>query len=199
MLYRQAARDGHIGAQINIAILLLDGQGVRRDPAEAATWLRLAATHGNGFAQLTLGSLYETGDAPVARDEREAAVWYRRAADQGLVPAQYLLARLYEHGRGVTRDLDEAVAWYRKAADHADPAAQFRLGLLISPGNGARTDVVEAHKWLNLAASRWEDKEHRIEAAARRAALEATMTNDQISDATRRALRWQDTIGLQAH
>jgi len=69
----------------------------------------------------------------------------------------------------------------------------------MRPGNGARTDVVEAHKWLNLAASRWENKEHRIEAAARREALEAVMTSDQISEATKRALRWQDTVGLQPH
>ncbi len=96
----------------------------------------------------------------------------------------------------MARDLDEAAAWYLKAADHADPAAQFRLGLLMRPGNGARTDIVEAHKWLNLAASRWEDKEHRIEAAAQREALEATMTDGQISDAIRRSLRWQDTVGL---
>jgi hypothetical protein len=64
-------------------------------------------------------------------------------------------------------------------------------------GNGARTDVVEAHKWLNLAASRWEDKEHRIEAVAQREALEATMTSAQISDAIKRSLRWQDTVGLR--
>jgi hypothetical protein len=133
----------------------------------------------------------------VKSDLRLAARRYQEAAAQGFMPAQYRLGRLYEDGRGVTRDLDQAAAWYRKAADQTDPAAQLRLGILLSPGNGARTDVVEAHMWLNLSASRWKNEALRVEAVARRAAIEKQMTEAQISDAIRRSLRWQDTVGMQ--
>jgi hypothetical protein len=51
--------------------------------------------------------------------------------------------------------------------------------------------------WLNLAASRWKNEALRVEAAARRDALEKEMTEAQISDAIRRSLRWQDTVGMQ--
>jgi TPR repeat protein len=97
----------------------------------------------------------------------------------------------------VRKDLDEAALWYRKAADQTDPAAQLRLGILLSPGNGKRTDIVEAHMWLNLSASRWKNEALRVEAATRRAALEQQMTEAQISDAIRRSIRWQDTVGMQ--
>jgi TPR repeat protein len=113
------------------------------------------------------------------------------------MPAQYRLGRLYEEGRGVRKDLDEAARWYRKAADQTDPAAQLRLGILLSPGNGTRTDIVEAHMWLNLSASRWKNEALRVEAAARREALEKQMTEEQISNAIRRSIRWQDTVGMQ--
>jgi TPR repeat protein len=102
-----------------------------------------------------------------------------------------------EDGVGVRRDRNQAAAWYRKAAEQDDPAAQLRLGILLGPGNGARTDVVEAHKWLNLSASRWVDETQRLEAVARRAALETHMTPAQISEATRRSLAWQDTTGMR--
>jgi TPR repeat protein len=97
----------------------------------------------------------------------------------------------------VPRNLDEAAGWYRKASDQTDPAAQLRLGILLSPGNGSRTDVVEAYKWLNLSASRWKNEALRVEAAARRDALEKQMTEAQVSEGIRRSLRWQDTIGMQ--
>lgn len=196
-LYRAAATAGHAGAHINLATMYLDGVGVPRDPAAAVEWLTRAADRGDAFARLSLGTIYEWGEPPVRPDVTLAARRYREAADQGLMPAQFRLARLYEEGRGVARDLDQAAMWYRKAADAKDPAAQLRLGILLSPGNGARTDVVEAHMWLNLSASRWKNEALRVEAAARRDALETQMTPAQISEAIRRSIRWQDTVGMQ--
>ena len=196
-LYRAAATAGHVGAQINLATMYLDGAGVPRDPALAVEWLTKASDRGSALAQLNLGMVYESGDAPVKTNLPEAARRYREAATQGLMPAQYRLARLYEEGRGVRKDLDQAALWYRKAADQTDPAAQLRLGILLSPGNGRRTDVVEAHMWLNLSASRWKNEALRVEAAARRDALETQMTEAQISDAIRRSIRWQDTVGMR--
>jgi len=196
-LYREAATAGHIGAQINLATMYLEGAGVTRNAAASVEWFTRAADRGSALAQLSLGMIFESGDAPVRADARQAARRYREAAAQGLMPAQFRLARLYEDGRGVPRDLDQAATWYRKAADQTDPAAQLRLGILLSPGNGARTDVVEAHMWLNLSASRWKSEALRVEAAARRDALEQQMTAAQISDAIRRSLRWQDTVGMQ--
>ncbi len=196
-LYREAARAGHVGAQINLATMYLDGAGVTRDAAAAVQWFTRAADGGNALAQLNLGMIYESGDPPVKADPRLAARRYREAAIQGLMPAQVRLARLFEDGRGVRRDLDQAASWYRKAADQTDPAAQLRLGILLSPGNGTRTDIVEAHMWLNLSASRWKNEALRVEAAARRDALETQMTEAQVSEAIRRSLRWQDTVGMR--
>jgi uncharacterized protein len=196
-LYREAATAGHVGAQINLATMYLDGAGAPRNPSAAVEWFTRAADGGSALAQLSLGMIYESGDAPVKADARQAARRYREAATQGLMPAQYRLGRLLEDGRGVTRDLDRAAMWYRKAADQTDPAAQLRLGILLSPGNGKRTDIVEAHMWLNLAASRWKNEALRVDAAARRDALEKQMTEAQISDAIRRSIRWQDTAGMR--
>jgi TPR repeat protein len=211
--YLKAATAGHTAAQINLAAMYLDGAGVPRDPAAAVAWLRRAAERGDTTAQFTLGTIFETGlgtsaaagpatgaaagTAAVKRDAAQAASWYRQAADRGLMPAQTRLARMYEEGRGVRRNRDHAAAWYRKAADQDDPAAQLALGALLSPGNGARTDVVAAHMWLNLSASRWKDEALRQRAAGLRDALEQRMTRTQLSEATRRSLVWQDTVGMR--
>src|SRR3546814_1867103 len=60
----------------------MKGEGVSRDPAEAARWWRAAADQGLSQAQFNLGVLYEQGEG-VAVDYAEAARWYGLAAAQG--------------------------------------------------------------------------------------------------------------------
>ena len=64
--------------------------GVKRDPAEAAKWYRMAG------------------------------VAYREAAEKGDVEAQSSLGSMYENGHGIERDYVEAAKWYRKAAEQGD-------------------------------------------------------------------------------
>ena len=190
--YRRAADKGHVGAQINLAVMSLDGYGVRRDAVQAVAWYRKAADRGDALAQFSLGSIYETGLDGIARDVAVAAEWYRKAAEQGLVSAQYRLGELFREGRGVRRDREQAIAWLRKAADQGDANAQIELGILLSPGHATSDDLVEAHTWLNLAASRWKDEGQRLRAASLRDALAETMTSAQLAEAYRRATVWQD-------
>jgi TPR repeat protein len=77
-LYRRDAELGIVAAQLNLAFLFLDGQGVPPDPAQAALWFRRAAEQGNPEAQQNLGTLYREGRG-VERSPVEAAKWYRLA------------------------------------------------------------------------------------------------------------------------
>ena len=70
-LYRQAADQGHAGAQTNLGAAYEAGHGVERDFAQAADWYRKAADHGNAVAQYNLGKLYASGRG-VPQDYREA-------------------------------------------------------------------------------------------------------------------------------
>jgi TPR repeat protein len=60
----------------------MKGEGVDRNPAEAARWWREAADQGLSQAQFNLGVLYEQGQG-VKVDYSEAAKWYELAAAQG--------------------------------------------------------------------------------------------------------------------
>jgi hypothetical protein len=58
-----------------------DGQGVRRDYAEALKWYRMAADQGDVWAQLAVGRLYEKGHG-VRQDDEEACFWFSLAASR---------------------------------------------------------------------------------------------------------------------
>jgi TPR repeat protein len=195
--YRRAADKGHAGAQMNLAMMYLDGHGVPRNVPQAVVWYERAANGGDVIAMFSLGSIYEAGADRVARDATTAAAWYRNAAKQGLGIAQYRLGMLYRDGRGVTRDRAQAIDWLRQAAERDETDAQLELGVLLSPPLGTSTDVVEAHTWLNLAASRWKDESKRVKAGRLRDGIEKTMTEEQRAQAYRRAIEWQDAHSWQ--
>ena len=75
----EAARQGDVEAQALLGQILLDGQGIERDPALAVTWFRIAAERGHAMARNMLGRCLEHGWG-VPANPAEAAEHYARAA-----------------------------------------------------------------------------------------------------------------------
>ena len=110
------AQRGDATAQIRLAEMYSNGEGVPEDDTEAVKWYRLAAEQGNAYAQYSLGWAYANGEG-VPEDDTEAVKWYRLAAEQGVAGAQFRLGVMYDYGQGVPEDDTEAVKWYRRAAE----------------------------------------------------------------------------------
>jgi TPR repeat protein len=121
-MWRNAADQGHAGAQCNLGVLYDEGHGVKQDKGEAVRLFRKAAKQGFAMAQYNLGAMYSQGQG-VKQDYREAARLYWKAADQGHAAAQYNLGVLYYNGQGVKQDMGEALQWLRKAAAQGYAAA----------------------------------------------------------------------------
>ena len=144
---RQKATDNY-----NLGLALQYGQGVPRDDAQAVSWYRKAAEHGNADAQSQLGWAYENGYGGLAKNDSEAIRWYRKAAEQGSSLGQYNLGGAFYYGRGVQLDYTQAVNWYRKSADQGYMSAQHNLAGMFSEGKGVAKDDVEAVRWWRKAA-----------------------------------------------
>ena len=81
-LYRKAAESGHLEAQNNLAVVLLDHwEAPSKECREAITLLTESAGAGFAKSQNNLGHCYEFGKG-VERDEAIAFQWYQRAAAQ---------------------------------------------------------------------------------------------------------------------
>ena len=91
--WRQAADEGDLTAQRNIAHLYRWGKGVPQDLTQAAFWYYNAAKGGLDTAQYNLGVMYLRGEG-VPRNEEEGIVWLQRAAEQENELAQKKLAHL---------------------------------------------------------------------------------------------------------
>lgn len=91
--WRQAAEDGDLTAQRNIAHLYRWGKGVPQDLTQAAFWYYTAAKGGLDSAQYNLGVMYLRGEG-VPRNEEEGIVWLQRAAEQNNERAKKKLEHL---------------------------------------------------------------------------------------------------------
>jgi hypothetical protein len=74
-LLRPLAEKGDPDAQINLANMYFDGNGVAQDYAESVKWYLAAADQGSADAQIALGFLYEYGEA-VPQDYVQAHKWF---------------------------------------------------------------------------------------------------------------------------
>lgn len=113
--YRQAADQGHAGAQANLGLMLRKGQGISVNLQESIMYFAKAAAQGDVTGQVNLGWMYDTGTG-ITQDNKEAVKWYRKAAEQGDAAAQYNLGLCYEQGKGVSKDMGQAKIWYAEAA-----------------------------------------------------------------------------------
>lgn len=79
--YRLAAGQGDAESQYDLGLMLLLGEGGRKDAEEGLEWLERAGTQGHGAAMRVLADCYGDGQLGAAEDAGKAAVWRERLAE----------------------------------------------------------------------------------------------------------------------
>lgn len=117
--YRRAADQGNADGQFGLGSMLSIGKGIKKDPAEARRWIKLAAEQGHKLAINGMAAAYLNGQLDIAENERqgeEALRWVRRAADNAYMPAIEALIVAYRTGGfGLTADAAAADRLQAKA------------------------------------------------------------------------------------
>lgn len=85
-LLHKAATNGHTGAMIRLAEILVSGENHPRDLGQAAKWMQLAAAAGSPQGMYELGRYYRDGIG-LTPDQVRAYVWFSRAANARHVDA----------------------------------------------------------------------------------------------------------------
>ena len=152
-LYRQAAEAGDGNAQYNLAVCLLNGDGVTVNEAEAVKWLTLATGHGilKAYTKLAMCLFSGTG-APVNR--ARASQLLMHASTHGDPHAQYNLGLEYLQGKVLDRDMSAAYTYFCRAAESGHPRAQFELARCLENGTGTERNPHQAKLWYRRAASK---------------------------------------------
>ena len=158
-LYRDAADQNLIDAQLRLANLLYLGEGVPRDLVEAAKYYDRAralieprADAGDAQAQEWMGDLYREGRG-VEQNGDFAVYWYTQSAQTGRVSSYVKLARMFERGEaGVAISPEEALRYYELAGQNDDAQSLFTIAKRYADGDGVTVDKVRAAELFERAA-----------------------------------------------
>ena len=108
------AEAGNTNAQYFLGIMYLNGQGTKKNWAEAAHWFQASAEQGDVGAQYLFGEMNLKGMGLV-RDYRKAGIWFQKAARQGYPDAQFRLGECYTDGEGCEANFILAYVWLKLA------------------------------------------------------------------------------------
>ena len=155
-LYEVASKQGHIYAQVNLALMYFNGNNITKNYKAAIKWFTIAANSGNKRAQSNLGVIYRQGMG-VETNMSLSFKYTKLAAIQGEQISQYNLGKMYFDGIGQKKNFKKAIRWYRAALDHDKPPLQSltNLGYAYEHGAGVPVDIVKASilygmaKWLS--------------------------------------------------
>ena len=109
------AEKGNVEAQFKVGEMYETGFGVKKDMAQASTWINKAASQGHekaGF-KLLYWDLEKNGLNDTNKEKVDALKAKAKADDP---QAQYYVGRMFAYGVGVKKDSDKAITWLNKAA-----------------------------------------------------------------------------------
>lgn len=146
----ERAEKGDAGAQAELALAYLRGDGVVSNAAAAAGWAGLAANKGQPLGQFILANLYNSGVKP---DPRIGFRWMSAAALNGNVKAMHNVAVAFMSGSGIEKNPIEAANWFSKAASMGYRDSAFDLAVLYERGEGVPQSTQRALYWYDKAAA----------------------------------------------
>lgn len=144
------AEKGDTGAQADLALAYMRGDGVVSNSAAAVGWAGLSASKGEPLGQFLLATLYTSGIKP---DPRAGFRWMSAAALNGNVKAMHNVAVALVTGGGVEKNAGEAATWFGKAASMGYRDSAFDLAVLYERGEGVAQSTERALYWYDKAAA----------------------------------------------
>lgn len=150
--YKEAAEQGYVEAQFDLASCYLYGIGVNKDLKQGIEWLKKAAEHQNLKALCNLGVCYRDGIG-TGQDLEQAVNYFKQAADRGYVTAQFNLGACYYN----KKDYSQSIDWYKKAAENGNVGAIYEMSLFYLYGIVVKKDLPKAIIWLRKVAGMWHE------------------------------------------
>jgi TPR repeat protein len=153
---RNKAEKGDTKAQLDLAVRLYKGDGIKSNYEEAEKWYRLAAKNDDMNAQYALGNMYLEGAIDI--DNTEACKWCRLSAQQGHSSAKSLLAFLLcDGGNGTKEDIAEAIKLYEEVIPLGDVDAMVNLAGIYRRGDPMYRNIPAAKELLFRASDLGDD------------------------------------------
>lgn len=150
--YLQAAQTNNPEAQVQMAMLYMEGELVPHNLEQSYYWLNKAAQQHNAQGQLLLGRLYQSNQFS-KKDGQQAIYWLTQAAKQDNRVATEFLGDTYRDAILVPKDLKKALYWYKKSAKLGNNSALLQVALFYAHGYAVKKNPAKAEELLEMLFS----------------------------------------------
>jgi len=143
-------------SRLDLGLILLKGDGVAENKAEAFCLFLQAASNGNAEAMNSLAMCYLRGHG-TEQDSQKALHWLEAAVKMDCEVAQYNLGLRYFLGDFIERDYAKALSLLKLAARWTGKEAcpsEWYIYYCYKDGLGTDRNVTEADEWLKKGVSR---------------------------------------------
>ncbi|KAG9287095.1 hypothetical protein G9A89_000989 [Geosiphon pyriformis] len=145
-LYKEAAEDDDLLAQIEVGRSYETGIGVEKNPEKAFWWYQKASLKNFSRGFFFVGSSYELG-VGTTKNSLKAFEYYLLAEAAGYTPARLKLAYCYKVGSCAPKNELKEIYWYKKASEcRSNLIALSCLGCKYVEGSGFNKDIHEAFR-----------------------------------------------------
>lgn len=149
--YRKASDAGVVLANMDLGLIFLEGNLVKKNIDESIKYLNAAAKCNYPIAQYKLYFIYSNG-IELPQNLKLALYWLQRAADNHLPAAQHDLARELKAGKVIPQNEKLAFEYFMKAAKQKHMGSMFNVALSYDEAIGTDQDIPESAKWYQAAA-----------------------------------------------
>lgn len=115
--FKTAADEGDTYALNDLALLYLQGKGVKSDFIKAEELFRMSIAKGNAYAKLNFAQMILNYNNDARAFEEALGLFLDLAENSNDPRAQRWLGHMYENGIGCEQDLEEAEYWYELAEE----------------------------------------------------------------------------------
>jgi TPR repeat protein len=143
--YRLAAHQGHVDAEVQVALCSYRGDGCRPDLFEALRYLKRAAAKNQANALVILG-IGHCVDIVKAEEAFMMAACQHNAVGQFNYPI-YRLQHIESEAAKV-----EVSRYFKSSADHGPEIGSVNYGVYLFGGIGVSVDLCEAAKYFGKAS-----------------------------------------------
>ncbi|CDZ81944.1 Putative beta-lactamase HcpC precursor [Candidatus Rubidus massiliensis] len=152
MFFNFAANQNHPKALFFLAIMSMEGQGIKKDNKQAIKFMERSAQRGFSLAQSTLGGYYLEGSIVPKNINMAKKLLEVSYKNDGNAMACSLLAMMHEKGEGYKQDFQKAAKYYEEGALAGDSHCQYAIGIKYLIGQGVDQNLDKAMEWLKLAS-----------------------------------------------
>ncbi len=151
--FKKAAEQGHKGAQLRLAKMYYNGEGVTENKETGFYWYEKSVSVETAEQKFALADKYDRGLGDFPEDNDRALHWFRKAAEQGHSGAQLRLAKVYYSGEGDDENKERGFSLYERTVSTETAEQKFALADKYDRGLGDfPQDSGRALHWFRKAA-----------------------------------------------